>query len=329
MKKWMLYLEKKRLLPNQTLDHGQYNYGDWVEAGSMDNYAAAKEYRCTSDALISSAYFHHNCCILSRIAKSLGYDDDERYFAQLAEKTAAGFQKRFFDAEKNKFERESQFSYLLPLAFDLVPADRRDAVAANLVEEILERNHGHLGVGLIGMQWYMQTLSNVAYTVATQTTRPSWGYMISKGGTSIWERWNQDTCDPGMNGESQLILAGDLTTWYYKSLAGIGYDPAHPGFKHIILRPQPVGDLRSVNAAHVSLYGKIISRWKIEGSDFHWDITVPPDTTATVFIPAKYAAAVSEGGMPAEKSPGLKFLRREDGAAVFSAISGQYSLASH
>ena len=101
------------------------------------------------------------------------------------------------------------------------------------------------------------------------------------------ERWNQDTCDPGMNGESQMILAGDLTTWYFKYLAGIGYDPQQPGFKHIILRPQPVGDLLWVRAFHVSLYGKIVSRWRIEGSEFHWAINIPPNTTATVYVPAK------------------------------------------
>jgi len=113
---------------------------------------------------------------------------------------------------------------------------------ANLVENILVEQQGHLSVGLVGMQWFMQTLTEcgqteAAFQVATRTTRPSWGYMVAKGGTSVWERWDQDTRDPGMNGESQLILAGNLGAWFYQALAGINYDPDRPAFKHIILQP--------------------------------------------------------------------------------------------
>jgi alpha-L-rhamnosidase len=183
------------------------------------------------------------------------------------------------------------------------------------------------------MQWYMQTLTDigrtdVAYTIATQTTRPSWGYMISRGATSIWERWDTDTRDPGMNGESQMILAGNLGAWFYQTLAGINYDPERPGFKHIILRPRPVGDLTFVNGSHKSMYGTISSKWKIEGGKFHWQVIVPPNTTATVYIPTKNAAIVTEGGGPANEAEGVRFLRAESQAAVYEVVSGTYDFAS-
>jgi alpha-L-rhamnosidase len=179
----------------------------------------------------------------------------------------------------------------------------------------------------------MQTLTaagrtDVAYAILTQTTRPSWGYMVAKDGTSIWERWDRDTRDPGMNGQSQMILAGYLGAWMYQTLGGINYDPQQPGFQHVIMRPEPVGDLRWVRASYKSAYGTIASNWKIDGGKFAWDVTVPPNVTATVYVPAKRGATIMESGKPAEQSPGLTFLRYEAGAAVFSAVSGQYSFES-
>jgi alpha-L-rhamnosidase len=183
------------------------------------------------------------------------------------------------------------------------------------------------------MQWYMQTLDqigrpDVAFAVATQTTRPSWGCMISKGATSVWERWDQDTRDPGMNGESQMILAGNLAAWFYQTLAGINYDPTQPGFRHIILRPRPVGDLVSASASHRCLYGPIRSAWRIRDGVFHWDVTVPPDTSATIYVPTGEAASVTEGGKPAAQAEGVQFLRNEGGAAVYEVVSGRYGFAA-
>jgi alpha-L-rhamnosidase len=114
----------------------------------------------------------------------------------------------------------------------------------------------------------------------------------------------------------------------YQTLAGINYDPAQPGFKHIVLRPRPVGDLSFVKAWHQSLYGAISSSWKREAGQFTFEATIPPNTTATVYVPAKDAARVLEGGQPANQSKELKFLRMEDGNAVFKAGSGHYSFWS-
>jgi len=179
----------------------------------------------------------------------------------------------------------------------------------------------------------MQTLSGAghpegAYTIATQTTRPSWGYMVSKGATTIWERWDTDTQGPGMNSEALLMLSGNLEAWFYQTLAGINYDHERPGFKHIILRPQPVGDLQFVKAAHKSMYGTIVSDWKIKDGVFYWNINIPVNTTATIYIPADNANSITESGKAANEAEGVKFLRMETGSAVFAVGSGQYQFVS-
>jgi alpha-L-rhamnosidase len=111
----------------------------------------------------------------------------------------------------------------------------------------------------------------------------------------------------------------------YQTLGGINYDPDQPGFKHIILRPRPVGDLSFVQCSHRSLYGPIVSDWKIDGGAFVWKIAVPPNTTATVYVPATDPSAVSEGNQPAAQAQGVKFLRIEARSAVYAIGSGGYT----
>jgi len=330
MKRWMEFQERTNLGPDFTMARGFY--GDWVDASSMDFPLGEKTFGSTSRLLMWTAFFYKNCRVLERVARVLGRAEDERHFQSLAEKVKAGFNRRFLRLDTGKYESETQCAYVLALAFGLVPQEVRALVAKNLVEDIMVKHQGHLSVGFVGMQYLMQTLTDighpeVGYTIATQTTRPSWGYMISRGATSIWERWDTDTQEPGMNGESQCILSGNLAAWFYQTLAGINYDAEKPGFKHIILRPRPIGDLRFVRAWHESPYGRIESHWRIENGTFFWRFTVPPNTTATVYVPGD-SAHIIENGKPASSSQGVRFIRDESGAAVYEVGSGQYFFAT-
>jgi alpha-L-rhamnosidase len=152
--------------------------------------------------------------------------------------------------------------------------------------------------------------------------------MVRKDATTIWELWNGDTANPAMNSGNHLMLVGDLITWMYEYLAGIRLDPAQPAFKLMVLRPTPVGDLKYVRASHKSPYGKIVSDWKREGDRFIWNLTVPVNTRATVYVPAKDAASVREGGKLIDQVPGVHYLRMEEGAAVYEIGSGSYQFAS-
>ena len=306
-------------------------YADWCDTYSMDGRGGDRGK--TPQTLVSTAYHFNNCRIMARAAGLLGKVDDEKQLTKLAGNVKAEFNKRFFDPAANKYESGTQCSYVLPLAFGMVPEDHRKAVIENLVNDILVENKGHLSVGLIGMQWLMQVLTDigrpdVAWTIVTQTTRPSWGYMISKGATTVWERWDCDTRDPGMNSEALLIQAGNLDAWFYQTLGGINYDPAQPGFKHILLKPQPLSDLTWVKCSFNSSYGRIVSNWQREGDKLTMDVTIPPNTTATVYVPAKDAGSVTESGKPAAQSEGVKFLRMDGDAAVFAVTAGNFQFQS-
>ncbi len=328
MKKWMVFISR-HFKSDYTVDRN--TYGDWCDAYSMDGNPNRGK---TSGPLISTSYLYHNSRIMERVARLLGRPEDEFRFADLAARIKKGFNERFFNPEDNTYANKTQTTYALPLSFGLVDPDFHPQVVTNLVNDILVKHNGHLSVGLIGIIWLMQVLTDeghpeVAYTIVTQTTRPSWGYMISKGATTIWERWDGDTRDPKMNSEALLILTGRLVAWFYQSLAGIDCDPERPGFKHIRMRPQPVGDLRFADASHRSMYGEIKSSWKIEKDRFIWEVTIPANTTATLYMPADCAAEVTEQGLPAGDAEGVKYIRMEQDRAVFIVGSGSYSFVSN
>ena len=111
-------------------------------------------------------------------------------------------------------------------------------------------------------------------------------------------------------------------------LAGIRFDPAHPGFKHFLIKPEVVGDLTWVKAHHDSPYGRIVSEWKREGDKMLLNVTVPPNSTAEVYIPSNKDDDVMESGSIAAKATGVKFLHMENNRAVYSIGSGTYRFQS-
>jgi len=325
MKRFVLYHEQTNLKPDNTMDH--CTYGDWVDTASIGSNS--RNFGATSRPLMATAYLYNNCRIVERAARLMGRTDDERSFRELADRIRDGFHARFFDAATNTYESKTQCSAVLPLVFGMVPDEHRQAVIDNLIDDILVTQQGHTSVGLIGMQWQMQVLTDIgrpdaAWSIATRTERPSWGYMIDHGATTSWERWDTDTQDGGMNGESQKILSGNFEAWCYQTLAGINYDPDRPGFRHIILRPRVLNGLSWVRASHDCVYGPITSDWKIEDGRFHWTVSVPPNTTATAWIPASDAAELQESGIEIHDAAGVSDVRSADGGVVVTLGSGTY-----
>lgn len=121
---------------------------------------------------------------------------------------------------------------------------------------------------------------------------------------------------------------GAVGEWMYRNIVGINPDEERPGYKHFTIRPRPGGGLTWAKGRYESVHGTIASDWKIEGDKFSLDVTIPVNTTATVYVPARDKSAVTESGKPAEKAGGIAFLRMEDGAAVYRVGSGNYRFAA-
>ncbi|HZT22884.1 MAG TPA: family 78 glycoside hydrolase catalytic domain [Verrucomicrobiae bacterium] len=321
-KKWMNYMS--RWVTNGLI--ARDSYGDWCVPPEDPRLIHTRDTnRITDKTLIATAYFYHDCQLMENDATLLGKTGDAAAFRALAEKLRAAFNEKFLDRAQGQYSNGTQTSCILPLAFGLVPEDMKARIFANLVGNIENQTHDHIGTGLIGGQYLMRVLTengrpDLAYEIATQRDYPSWGYMVEHGATTIWELWNGNTADPGMNSHNHVMLVGDLVVWLYEDLAGIAPDPAQPGFKHILMRPTPVGDLKFVQAWHNSPYGKISSAWCREGRRFDWRIEIPPNTTASVFVPVDSSRRV--------KADGVRPVRFETDRAVFQLGSGQYHFLS-
>jgi alpha-L-rhamnosidase len=278
------------------------SYGDWcVPPEDLRLIHSQDPARQTAKALLATSYFYHDLKLMEHYATLLGKADDAAQYARWADDVKAAFNARFLDRERGQYDNGSQTSCVLPLAFGLVPEDLRPRIFARLVDKIENETHGHIGTGLIGGQYLMRVLSDngrpdLAWTIATQKDYPGWGYMIEHGATTIWELWNGNTADPTMNSGNHVMLVGDLVTWFYEYLAGIAADPAQPGFRHIIMRPHPVGDLTHVRASLRSPYGEIKSEWRKDGGKFDWQVEIPANTTATVTLPAGTSGRFTDNG---------------------------------
>jgi alpha-L-rhamnosidase len=309
-------------------------YGDWCVPPEDPKLIHSQDpQRQTNKALLATSYLYYDLRLMERYAKLLDKPEDAARFAAQAEGLKAAFNARFLDRDKGQYDNGSQTSCVLPLAFGLVPDDMHARVFQRLVDKITNETNYHIGTGLIGGQFLNRVLTDngrpeLAYKIATQTDYPSWGYMISRGATTVWELWNGDTADPAMNSGNHVMLVGDFAIWVYEALAGIKPDDAQPGFNHIIMRPEPVPGLDWVNASHNSPYGMIKSSWQKKGDAFAWQVTVPVGSNATLFVPAVATARIIEGGKPVAQAEGVEVLGAGDGRVELRVGSGNYEFAT-
>ena len=297
-------------------------YGDWLSIKAD-----------TPKDVLATAYFAYSTALMARAAEALGKNDDVAKYRALFEDIRAAFNKAYVSGDA-LIKGDTQTVYVLALAFDLLPEEKRGRALERLVADI-EKRDWHLSTGFVGTKDLMQVLTrfgrtDVAYRLFEQSTFPSWRFSIGHGATSIWERWDGWTPDkgfqdPGMNSFAHYSF-GAVAEWMYKAIGGI--DTIGPGFKRILIRPQPGGSLTRAAVAYRSINGLIETKWRRERNRFLLDVVIPANTTARVVIPGADPAAVTEGGLPANNAIGVRFAGREDGDAVYEIESGRYSFSS-
>ncbi len=285
--------------------------GDWFPSKSE-----------TAVEVTSTSYYHTAALLLSMIAGILGRTEDAAEYARLATDIRMAFNHQFFDRQSGQYAGGSQTAISCALYQGMVDPSDVAAVVASLVKSI-EVNGNHLDCGILGAKFIPHALSDnghveLAYQLAAGTTWPSWGDMVRQGATTLWEGW-----DAGIGTHNHVML-GDISAWFFETLAGIKCDPTGPGFKKIIINPRPAGDLIWLEAYHDSLHGRIDSSWLRDGNELTMTVTIPINTTATVHVPTRDASGVIESGIPAGQSRGVSFLRMENGAALYEVGSGHY-----
>ena len=289
--------------------------------------------RHTPPALTSTAYYHFDAWVAARAAEIAGRGDEARRFGALAEEIKAAFNRRFLDPDTNNYATGSQTANALPLALGLVPEERVAAVLANLVRDIEERHDGHLSTGMLGTNALVNVLprhgaADVMYRIATQTTFPSWGHMIERGATTLWESWSDL---PEEKLSLNMKLLGSVQKFFYRDLAGIR--ATAPGFREVAIEPQVVGDLAWAQARVRTIRGEIAVHWRRRDNTFELDLTIPGNVTTHLTLPKLGMTQVrlTEGGVPvwntgrqAALLPGIDNVTEDVDAITLRAGSGNY-----
>jgi alpha-L-rhamnosidase len=281
----------------------------------------------SQDKFYANCYYAYLNDLMSKMAAILGHQDDATAYANESSSVKSILNRTYFNSSTHNYVDGSQANLVMPLAVDVVPPAEVPAVVHQLEQRIIVARNGHLETGNTGTYWMTRYLSehdrsDLIFTYATQTTYPGYGYLLERGFKTWPEYWN------GHPGSLAHACYDGIWAWFQEGLSGIRYDSANPGFRHFILDPPIAGNVTWVKSSLDFNYGPIVSNWSLEGKTYHYDIEVPPGTTATVSVPAKEGTNVTESDQPAEKAIGVKFLRAENNKAVYAVSSGSYRFQS-
>jgi alpha-L-rhamnosidase len=264
--------------------------------------------------------------MIAQMASIVGNKPDETFYRKLSEKTADAFNHAWWDEKTGGYGSNNQACNSFALFLGLVKKENINRVVGNLVKDV-ERHNCHLTTGNLCTKYLLEVLTEhghpeLAYQIATQESYPGWGFMLANGATTLWERWENKTGGE-MNSHNHPMM-GSVGSWFYKYAAGILPDVEGPGFEKFTIKPCIFDKLTFVDGEYNSVKGTIRSAWKKEAGSIYLDVTVPGNSTATVFVPARNKERITESNRTIDQLGELRFVRLEGTYAVFEVASGVY-----
>ncbi len=254
--------------------------------------------------LVATAYWALSADMMRQMADATGRKQDAEAYAHLIEQIRAAYQTTYIKPT-GEVAGDTQTAYLLTLYAKLAPKELEAAMVQRLVDDIQKRG-GHLSTGFLGTPFLLFTLAehrraDVAYKLLLNETYPSWGYMLSKGATTWWERWNGDSGDPAMNSFNHYAF-GSVMAWVYRSVAGIDTAADGAGFRHVVIHPQIDSAISHARGEYDSAYGKVVTDWTYENGKFKLTVELPANTHARVYLPQLEGAQGRQDGKKLSKS---------------------------
>jgi hypothetical protein len=314
MKRYVAYLQRRAA--GNILTHG---LGDWYDLGPNPPGTS----QLTPLGLTATAIYYHDLMLLAEMEAVFGRTEEAGNYGNLAQEIRQAFNREFFDAERKIYATGSQTSNAVPLALGLTADADREAVFRNLVRSIREGGNA-LTAGDVGYHYLVKALddggaSDLIFEMNSRSDVPGYGYQLAKGATALTESWpaRKDVSNNHM-------MLGHIMEWLYSGLAGIRQADDSVGFKKVVIRPHPAGDITWVKAGYHSLYGEIGCDWSIEDGRFRLELKIPANSRAEIHLPAEDLTVVTESGRPVEEHREIIFLGLRDGRAAFDIGSGTY-----
>jgi alpha-L-rhamnosidase len=330
MKGWVGYMERSS--KNDLWNTG-FHFGDWLFYRPFDDNDGRSA--VTDKYLIAQCFFAHSTQLVINAAKVLEKNDDVEKYSALLKRVKDAYNKEYVTGT-GRLVSGTQTAYVLALNFDMLPESQRKQAADRLVENV--KSYGnHLSTGFLGTPYLCHVLSRfghdeVAYALLEQESYPSWLYPVKMGATTIWERWDGIKPDstfqtPGMNSFNHYAY-GAIGDWMYRVVAGVDTDPSAPGYKSIVIKPHIGGKLTSASAEYETKYGFVKSSWKIGNGKLNFDVEIPANTTAVVYIPTSKSTSILESQKALNASKELKVKGVEGNYTAVELGSGKYQFTA-
>lgn len=326
MKAWVNYIRGQA---RDDLWNTGFNFGDWLFYRPFDDNDGRSA--VTDKYLIAQCFYAHSTQLLIDAARVLGKKEDVEAYSMLLQRIKDAFLREYMTPD-GRLVSGTQTAYVLALQFDMLPESLRTQAAERLVKNIQDYNY-HLTTGFLGTPYLCHVLSRygytrVAYRLLLQDTYPSWLYPVKMGATTIWERWDGIRPDgsfetPGMNSFNHYSY-GAIGDWMYRVVAGIDTYEDGPGYHHSRIAPAPGGGLDSAAADLLTGYGLLSSHWRLSPDSLNMDVVIPPNTTATVDIPAPAGGRITESGNPLATVKEITIEKAEEGYLVVRIGSGDW-----
>ncbi len=304
-------------------------WGDWCPPikFSVNNSPLSKD---TPGELMSTGYLYYCAKIIAQMADIIGKKEDVARYNEIALKTKEAYNKKFWKDDIGGYHSNNQACNSFSLFAGLVDDEKVKLVVDNLAADV-KKNDDHLTTGNQCTKYLLEMLSEhghyeAAYRIATQRTYPGWGYMIDNGATSLWERWENMTGGQ-MNSHNHPMM-GSIGSWFYKYILGIIPDIDHPGFERFTIRPIIFNDIDYAEGDYQSVKGVIKSSWRKKAGTISFNITIPCNSTAIVYVPTKQPKSITESNRKINNVNGVKFLKNEGNYAIFEVGSGTYNFVS-
>jgi alpha-L-rhamnosidase len=326
MKAWVGFMERNST--NYLWNKG-FHFGDWLFYRTFDDNDGRAA--VTDKYMIAQCFFAHSTELVIKTARVLGEQDDVNRYTQLLQNIKDAYLKEYM-TPNGRLVSSTQTAYVLALNFDMLPENLRTSAAERLVENI--RSYGnHLTTGFLGTPYLCHVLSrfgytDVAYTLLLQETYPSWLYPVKMGATTIWERWDGIKPDstfqtPGMNSFNHYAY-GAIGDWMYRVVTGIDTEESAPGYKYIVIKPHLDKRLTHASSEYQTGYGLVKSAWATGETNTTFDIVIPPNTKAVVYLPADSADKITEGLKSLSSVKEIQVAGKEGNYLKLNIGSGQY-----
>lgn len=320
IERWLAFLETKSKDNMLVRWGGQWDFlGDWLWPGAQGVNGDTRE-----TLFFNNCYWIYNLQTASRIAQVLGKRDLAAKYRRRAAEVREAVHRTFFDPDENGYVNSFQAYLAIALVVDLPPHSLRQAVWKRFEDEITIHRKGHFWGGITGGYFIVKALidadrTDLMFRMVNRRDYPSWGNMLERGATTIWEAWD------GSNSRlhSSYLHVG---AWFIEGLAGIRPDPAGPGYQRFMVNPGVVRDesLRWVKARYDSQYGPIRSEWSIGDGKLRLTVRVPVNTSATLAVPTGDLASIREGTVAAADAEGVEPIGSETGRTLLRLEPGQY-----